>query len=352
MFAGLFFAAAMDTALAQVAPPPPPPPPNPPADTRPVSARPQFESTDQISTAVSKAVNQRLAPSAGNAAPLNYALGYASGSGTESEAAAALDNPPPMLWNVWGDAQASRTKRKDPVGGFDGPLSTVSLGLDYAFPGTGLFGLFGNVEKSDYDLIQSNGSLKSDGRGLGAYAGVVIGNAVVADAMVVWKQFDNDIANPVSTASYDSTRWQAAANLTGYWYFDALRFSPTVGINWSRERQDGYTDSAGFAYGKITQSTVAATGGVQVGYRVDTQGGASIEPWLGIGGDWEISRPTSDIAAVPPGDKLSRFDTRVSAGVNAQLTPSVTLSFSGEVGGLTRDNYSSVRGGGQLSVRF
>ena len=41
--------------------------------------------------------------------------------------------------------------------------------------------------------------------------------------MLDWKHFDNDITGP---ASFDSDRWQAAANLTGYWYRDAWRYSP------------------------------------------------------------------------------------------------------------------------------
>ena len=323
-----------------------------PADARDSAGRILFQADRQLSYAVSTAVNRRLAPSPSS--PGIAPLGYAGTTVLLADAPALLETPAAPetqaapLWNVWLDGQTSRTDWDDPVAGIKGPLSTVSAGADRTIADRGLIGVMVSGERSDLDTNENNGSLESRGAGAGVYAGWQISDFLVADALVLWKDLSNDVTTPISTGSYDSTRWQAAANLTGYIYRDAWRFSPTVGLSWSNEDQDSYFDSLGFFFPEESLTAVTVTSGLQVGYGISTTSGGTIEPWLGVGLDYEANRED-----VPAGaDDPSRFDLRVNGGVNAQFSDAVSLTLTGEAGALNRGGYATYRGAAQLSVRF
>ena len=321
-------------------------------DARDSAGRILFQADRQLSYAVSTAVNRRLAPS--QSLPGIAPLGYAGTTVLLADAPALLETPvtpeapAAPLWNLWIDGQTSRTDWNDPVAGIEGLLSTVSIGADRTIAERGLIGIMVSGERSDLDTNENNGSLESRGAGIGVYAGWQISDILVADALLLWKDLSNDVTTPISVGSYDSTRWQAATNLTAYIYRDAWRFSPTIGLSWSNEDQDSYFDSLGFFFPEESLNAFTVTSGLQAGYSISTSSGGAIEPWLGVGLDYEARREDVPVGADDP----SRFDLRVNGGVNAQFSDAVSLTLTGEAGALNRSGYATYRGGAQLSVRF
>ena len=228
-----------------------------------------IQQTLQRSRMIGAVVGDRLAPS--GASPEGAALQYAPTAEPDDPAAQAINgetaslatNDPAMNWNVWFDTSLQYADRSHPSVSFDGPMFTASLGADRAVGEASVIGLLVNFEHSDFDTNIGGvpGSLQGDGFGIGAYAGSAITDHIVADAMLIWSHIDNDIVDGGGPDNFDSSRIQAAANLTGYWYRDAWRYSPTLGITYTNEHQDSYGGTP-----SRTLDSAVAIAGMQVGH--------------------------------------------------------------------------------------
>lgn len=317
-----------------------------------------IDSTRQIAEGVSNAVNDRLAPGfqpASNGQGLPYA-----GNGIADPAAdafAALDgasavtgdfastNEAALLWNIWVDTAVAYADRNHPAAGYEGLLATVSLGLDRKIGDRSVLGVLLNFEDSDFDTTAGPGTFDSTGYGIGIYGGTALSDHWVADAMVIWKHFDNDLTGPVGPDSFDSERWQAASNLTGYWYRDAWRFSPAFGVAWSHEDQDASTFNPA-----QTLTTGMASAGLEIGYTTVLDDMRSLEPWASLTGEWTFhDSGTSAFGADPD---LNEVDLRLAGGLNAMLAGNLSLSLHADVAGLVRSNFLIATFGGQAALQF
>jgi outer membrane autotransporter protein len=309
------------------------------------------QSSLQKSRAVSGIVGKRLAP--GSAAPQETALQYAPSQETEDPAAQAIrgetvslaTNDPAMYWNAWFDGSFVYVDRDHPSAGYDGPMFIASLGVDRKIGESSVLGLLVNFEHADFDTgFGVGGRQKSRGFGIGVYGGSALTEHIVADAMVIWSHLDNDVVEFGAPNSFDSNRIQAAANLTGYWYRDAWRFSPTVGITYSFEDQDSYGGTP-----SRTLDSAIAIAGLQVGHTTFLDDVRTIEPWVGVNAEWEFhSTGASGVSSV----NLDPFDIRVLGGLNAQLSQSVSATLKADIAGLARSDYLTGTFGGQISVGF
>jgi outer membrane autotransporter protein len=311
------------------------------------------QSTLQKSRMVSGIVGNRLAPgpAAGSTpgAPLQYApsaeTGDPAAQAINGEAYSLATNDPAMNWNAWFDASMLYADRNNPVVSFEGPLFTASIGVDRAVGEASVIGLLVNYEHFDYNTGFSPGSyLKGDGFGIGAYAGSAITDHIVADAMVIWSFIDNDV-NEFVVNSFDSNRIQAAANLTGYWYRDAWRLSPTLGLTYTYENQDPYPGTP-----RRKLDSAIAIAGFQIGHTTFLDDVRTIEPWVGVNAEWEFH--SSDVTSFGTDPNLDPFDFRILGGVNAQMSQAVSGSLRADIAGLARDGYLTGTVGGQIAVRF
>ncbi len=314
------------------------------------------QSTLQKSRTVNRVVGDRLAPPPGGSAD-GGTLQYAPDQQTNDPAALAIagetatlaTNDPELDWNVWFDTSFLYADRSHPTISFDGPLVTVSLGADRAVGEASVIGMLINGEYSDFDTNSAGtpGNLTSRGFGVGVYAGSAITDHIVADAMLIWSTIDNDLLEFAMNYNFDSSRIQAAANLTGYWYRGAWRLSPTLGIAYTYEDQDGY--GAGVAPSRTLTSGIAIAG-FQVGHTTFLDDVRTVEPWVGVNAEWEFQ---SDGVSGPPGNPdLEPFDVRILGGLNAQLSQTTSASLKADVAGLARSGYTTATVGGQVAVRF
>jgi hypothetical protein len=359
VLAAVLICAVPQPATAQTAPPLPLQPPPLEAERPYLAGQIMRQSAWLIATTVRDVVGLRLAgPPPSNPSPMLLGIaGTPSGAGDgnwlafNGESATHEPVPPQRpLWNAWANPSVTWSKHGDPLVGNQGHLINLALGVDHRLVERGVFGVLFNHERADYDTPPTQGTLKTAGSGVGAYGGYALTDSLVIDGLVMWKSLRNDVADPFSHGSYDSRRWMAASNLTGYHYVDQWRLSPTAGILWSRERQDAFVSSLGaFSPQLVTRSLTLSAGG-QVGYGFDLEGGARLEPWLGLTASWDVSR--SQRPPGLPGRELERFDLTVSPGVNLRLTDRAALTLKADFAGLARSNYRQTTAGGQLSVEF
>jgi hypothetical protein len=310
------------------------------------------QSTLQKARTTSAVVGNRLAPA--NAAPAAAPLQYAPAAETDDPAAQAINgeavslatNDPAINWNVWFDTNLLFVDRTHPSVSFNGPMATASLGFDRAVGEASVIGLLVNYEHSDFNTsFGANGNLESNGIGIGAYAGSAITEHIVGDAMLIWSHIDNDIVEFGAANSFDSNRIQAAANLTGYWYRDAWRLSPSLGIAYTNEHQESYPGTPS----RNLESAIAIAG-FQVGHTAFLDDVRTVEPWLGVNAEWEFhSTGASGIAGSP---NLEPFDVRVLGGLNTQFSQSVSGTIKADIAGLARSGYLTGGIGGQIAVRF
>jgi hypothetical protein len=326
----------------------------------PIYVTPQamIDSTRQISKGVSNAVNGQLAPeppSAPNGQVLRYAgeniADPAADAFSALESASAVTgdfastNQAALLWNIWSDATLALADRDNPIAGYDGTLATVSLGLDRKLGDRSVLGVLLNFEASDFDTTFGPGTFDSTGYGIGVYGGTALSDHWVADAMVVWKHLDNDTTGIGGPDSFDSERWQAAANVTGYWYRDAWRYSPAAGVAWSHEDQDA---SALNPAQTITTALVSA--GLEVGHTTVLDDMRSLEPWASLTAEWTIH--DSGATVFGPDPDLNELDLRLAGGLNAVLAENFSLSLRADIAGLVRSNFLIATVGAQAALQF
>jgi outer membrane autotransporter protein len=295
-------------------------------------------------TVSATALAQDTAAAEGFLADGNWVV-FAADEGAAEQAAAT------PLWNVWVDANLTGSERDDPFVGNDGSVTSVSGGIDRRIGDRAVLGALINYEMADFDTRPSDGTLETEGGGVGAYGGIALTDTIVLDGLVLWKALDNDVADPFGRGSYDSTRWLAATNITGYFFVDRWRLSPTAGLSWSEERQDAYVDSRGLpSPSKVAEKTTLSAG-LQMGYTFDLGDGASLEPWLGVTASWDVDtsrRPPPTF----PDRELDEFDVTVVGGLKAKLTDRASLALKASIGGLARSDYDVVSGSAQLSFKF
>ncbi len=325
-----------------------------------VTPQAMIDSARQIAAGVRKAVNDQLAPDP-PPPPNGQVLPYA-GERVADPAAdvfSALDgasaligefastNEAALLWNIWSDAAVAFADRNNPVAGYDGTLATVSFGLDRKIGDRSVLGVLLNFEISDFDTSFGPGTFDSTGYGIGVYGGTALSDHWVADAMVVWKHFDNDLTQMFfAPASFDSERWQAAANLTGYWYRDAWRYSPAFGFAWSHEDQDASSLNPA-----QTITTTLASAGLEVGYTTVLDDMRSLEPWASLTVEWTFHDSAATLLGFPDPD-LNEIDLRLAGGLNAKLADNFSLSLRADIAGLVRSNFLIATIGGQAALQF
>jgi outer membrane autotransporter protein len=331
---------------------PPPNPPNPStfSDVQLiVNPRLAIERAYRIRSAVNQMVGRRLAPAVLNAGPGAGTPAAMLFSGT-GEKGAANDE---ALWNVWVDGTHTDIKDSHPVSGYEGPQNSVIAAADYQVSDRVIAGLLYNYNDSDVRNLFQPGSSTTESNGVGPYVGVVLTDKLVFDASLLANWTDNFGKDATDIARYDSDGWIASANLTGYWYFDNLRFSPGAGISLTRTEDDAYTDTSGTAFSALTTRTGTANVAATLGYTITLDDARLIEPFVTLEGEWEFknsSSPSTVTATVPV---VSReWNLRASAGVDVTLPRDRYLTIRGDFGGLNQSRFRTYAINGTFGFRF
>lgn len=253
-------------------------------------------------------------------------------------------------WSVWVGPNVTWSDQDDPVVGNKGHMVTTHVGLDRRVGQRGVLGVMAGFEFSDFDTATLGGRMETEGAGVGIYGGYSVTDRIVFDALALYTWIDNDYSDRVRSTSYDSGRLQLSANLTGYLTEGPFSIRPTLGVSYSLDNQDAYTDTLGFRSPETDTETFSASAGAQVGYPLFLDETWTIEPYLGATLITEDS--STDPSPAGGDDELGTFDVRVAVGLTAQIAEQLSLSLATDVSGLARSDYEAYSLGGQLSLQF
>ena len=216
-------------------------------------------------------------------------------------------------WNLWIDGKYTYIDSTPEVFDLDGPLVNTLGGFDYRLTDRITLGVMGSYEELSLD--GSGGivppEIDSSGWGIGPYFGVALTSNIVWSGNYLYSEVDSDQND---FFFFDLVRHQASTAVTGYFYKDTWRFSPSLSLAWAEERQEevnGLTDD------QIIE-TLILTPSLQIGNTMRLSDNATVEPWLGAAFDAVLVNKIDDAAL---GNVLDDpyEDLRLQAGLELRL---------------------------------
>jgi hypothetical protein len=148
-----------------------------------------------------------------------------------------------------------------------------------------------------------------------------------------WGQSDNEIS-PLGTYkdSFDTDRWLTKANLSGNWFVERVRISPSVGLIYIEETQDGYVDSLGSTIDSQSVHLGRLTFGPEFGYAILREDGTILEPHMAFTGMWDFDKDsTATVGGLTTG--IDDFRVKVEGGLMVRGTNGISgraaLSYDG-----------------------
>lgn len=262
-----------------------------------------------------------------------------------SPAAGSVAAAPAPSWNLWADGKYTWNDSSPAVFDLDGPLYSGMFGIDYKIGSRVTLGVMGSVESSHLKgLGLFPPDIKSDGLGIGPYFGVTLTPNIIWSGNFLYSNVDS---SQNAFYHFDSERYQAATAVTGYWFKDTWRFSPSVSLSWSKEYQ---SENAGLAADETIEAAILSPS-VQIGDTLKLSDNATVEPWIGAALDWTfVNRVNDATLGVILDDPTT--DLRFQGGVNFGLGSNVQLALTAELGGLLLDNSNTYSGEANLAIQF
>lgn len=279
--------------------------------------------------------------------------GYALGFGSEQNHVESLFLKP-QRFDIWAEGHYSHYK--DSEGGFtsDGDFGILYLGADYAVNEWLLIGALVQFDWTEEDIDGADlfGEIEGDGWMVGPYVGMKLSDQIYFSARAAWGESDNDIVLTDSVfgtrrGSFKTDRWLASAELTGNWYYDRLKISPSVKLSYGNENQDSFLNSLGLLVSSSDITIGRLTFGPEFSYNYKTKDGTIIQPQLSIEGIWNFDQ---DVIVLSNGDTLDYQELRgkIEGGVMVRLPSGTSFRLTGNYDGIGDDDLESY--GGQLWV--
>lgn len=273
-----------------------------------------------------------------------------AGAQLADSALAAADRP----LGLWVNGAATFLDNDADGGQYSGHVLSLAGGADYLITDGLLVGLSLGYERGDIDTSFNAGDLVSNGFTAAPYVGWQPIPELVLDASVGVTLLDYEIERAGNTieGDFDATRGFAAINATGIFRFDRLRLSPLGGVLYFRERQDGYTDSAGTIVDEQTVDLGRLTAGVEAGYGFALSEASTLEPYARVEGEFDFIQ--ADEVTLTTGEKFrpGRYGGSVAGGLNLISGPDLTGNVEASYDGIGRGSYDSVTVQGTLRLAF
>lgn len=248
-----------------------------------------------------------------------------------------------VKWNAWSDGRFLHSDYAPSAGGLDGPTLSAMGGLDYKLNDKTTLGLMVALDRSRLDGALTN--LDSDTYGIGPYLGIVLTDNIVLSANVLGSWISSEQAG--GALQFETGRVQAATSLTGYWFFNTVRFTPGVSLSWSK---DWETETSNFALADRTIEVGLLSSSVQLGNTFRLSDTTTVEPWIGAALDWTfLSR--IDVSGAGSTNDTSA-DLRLQAGFNFGFNSNAQLAITGEASGLLLDDVDNYSIAANLAVQF
>lgn len=185
-------------------------------------------------------------------------------------------------WGFWlsysrstFDADLPINSGVQPIASYDATQNSALFGADRLFGDRWVLGLAVGLEDSNIDTAYNGGDNESDGYTIAPYAAFLINNVFSIDATAGYTDLSYDtrridnISGGTISADFDADRWFAAANLNARVQHNKWLFGGRIGILYTEETQDGYTETGPNTARTIAERKIDLTQlvvGVNAGY--------------------------------------------------------------------------------------
>jgi outer membrane autotransporter protein len=189
-------------------------------------------------------------------------------------------------------------------------------------------------EDVDLDTQFNMGTLDGDGFSITPYAAFMATQNIVLDLMFSYADLDYDTtrANGTIFGGYDADRWMVSGGMSYYWTKDKWNVVGRLGLLYSEEDADGYTEVNGVQVaGRDTDLGELRIGG-KVGYNF-----GKVEPYLGVHWLWDFTMEDIVVAANQAQPANDSDELEVSLGVNCYAIENFTAGVEVSHGFLRED---------------
>jgi len=274
-----------------------------------------------------------------------------AGARMANKALGAIGRP----YGLWLRGASTFVDHEKSGGAYSGTELTLGGGADYRFDNTMLAGLAVTYERGDIDSTFNAVDLTGEGATVAPYVGWRPIPELTLDASIGVSALDYNAQHGDGevTAQFEALRTFGSVNGTGAFHLGSLRLSPTTGLQYLEERQDGYTDSSG---GSISEQTVRVgrfRGGMEIGYTLERENiGFGLEPYVRSSGEWDFRRPAAVVLASDETIRPGRYGGNVAGGLNLFNDDGLTGNLEGSLDSIGRADYESVTIQGSIRYGF
>ena len=248
--------------------------------------------------------------------------------------------------DVWVEGHYQRWE--DDLGGGDrsGNFGILYLGADYLANPWILVGALVQVDWMDDESKKLNTDVSGNGWMAGPYMSLKLSEHILFDARGAWGQSNNEVS-PLGTYrdSFDTDRWLAKANVTGNWFVERLRVSPSVGVIYVEETQDSYVDSLGSTVVSQSVHIGRLMFGPEFGYAIQRPDGTIVEPHVAFTGMWDFDKDSSTTVGGLT-TSIDDFRVKVEGGLMVRATKGMSGRAALSYDGIGSDDLTAW--GGQL----
>lgn len=251
---------------------------------------------------------------------------------------------PAAKFDIWAEGAFSYYRRDASDGLIQGHAGVLYAGADYLVAPNLLLGVMGQFDRAKQSSDTVIGDAGGQGWMAGPYLSARLTPHLFLDARALWGRSEDHISvTGAFTDNFETSRALASARLTGEFSYGALTLRPSAEAVYLSVNQDAYTSGIGIVVGAQTISIARLQFGPEVSYRFDLGGGGTLEPFVGLKGQWGMTKSN----AVDGGAVGDGWSGRVEAGATLQLPTGVTMRATGSYDGLGGDVESW---GGRASV--
>lgn len=177
-------------------------------------------------------------------------------------------------WGVWSSISHNKfgadipiNSAVQPTAKYDAYQSTIFIGADKLIMDKWILGLTVGYENTDIDTKYNGGDNKTDGFTIAPYAAYLINDIFSVDMVAGYTNLSTDtdridnVTGSTISGDFDADRWFVATNLNANIYRGQWVFGGRIGLLYTEEEQDGYTERGGTTARTIGERHVDLTQG-------------------------------------------------------------------------------------------
>ena len=267
-------------------------------------------------------------------------------------------------FDIWGSGGYTKIDSSKTGNNYDGHVWYGRLGVDTLVKENLLIGGFIGFDdgEADFDSLTTDLNTKADV--VGGYFGYAIKSEnvplpIIIDGQISYSDVEYDIADTSNgvTGDFNADRWVGSLSITGVLHRPTssgklIRWLPKVGLNYSREKQNSYVNSAGILISSQNVSLGQLSLGTQVFVPVFETKLKNAEVFWRLEGQWDFddvgSTQRADGTFYDPGNK----GIVLGAGFRYNPTESTSFSIEASADGIGRSDYDQHSFLMQIDHRF